>query len=98
MAARGNSPRTRNDRKRGPLRPPARKTAEGARARPGTAGSRGRRATVAAAGPSQKLHKVLAQSGLGSRRAMEEWIREGRVTVNGQVAGIGARVKPDDLI
>ena len=49
-------------------------------------------------GPSQKLHKVLAQSGLGSRRTMEEWIREGKVTVNGSVAAIGARVNPSDLI
>lgn len=47
---------------------------------------------------SQKLQKMLAQAGLGSRRDMERWIEEGRVTVNGQVAGIGTRVGPDDLI
>jgi 23S rRNA pseudouridine2605 synthase len=47
---------------------------------------------------SQKLHKVLAQSGLGSRRAMEQWIRDGRVTVNGVAAGIGARVTPRDRV
>jgi 23S rRNA pseudouridine2605 synthase len=51
-----------------------------------------------ASAPSQKLHKVLAQSGLGSRRLMEEWIREGKVTVNGSVAAIGTRVQPSDLI
>jgi 23S rRNA pseudouridine2605 synthase len=47
---------------------------------------------------SQKLHKVLAQSGFGSRRAMEEWIRDGKVTVNGNVAALGARVVPGDVI
>lgn len=47
---------------------------------------------------TQKLHKVLAQAGLGSRRAMEEWIRSGRVTVNGVVAGIGTRVTQHDVI
>lgn len=47
---------------------------------------------------SQKLQKMLAQAGLGSRRDMEGWIKEGRVTVNGTVAGIGARIGPDDLV
>lgn len=47
---------------------------------------------------SQKLQKVLAQAGLGSRRLMETWIDAGRVTVNGKVASIGARVEPADRI
>jgi len=47
---------------------------------------------------TQKLQKVLAQAGVGSRRAMEEWIREGKVTVNGVVAGIGTRVDVADVI
>ncbi len=47
---------------------------------------------------TQKLQKLLAQSGLGSRREMERWIEEGRVTVSGKVAGIGTRVGPDDLV
>ncbi len=48
--------------------------------------------------PTQKLQKVLAQSGLGSRRDMETLIESGRVTVNGKVATIGARVGPADLV
>lgn len=47
---------------------------------------------------SEKLQKTLAQRGLGARRQMEEWIRAGRVTVNGRVASLGARVTPDDRI
>jgi 23S rRNA pseudouridine2605 synthase len=47
---------------------------------------------------SQKLHKVLAQAGVGSRRLMETWIGEGKVTVNGAVATIGTRVTPTDVI
>jgi 23S rRNA pseudouridine2605 synthase len=48
--------------------------------------------------PTQKLQKVLAQSGLGSRRDMELMISGGRVTVNGAVATIGARVGAADQI
>ena len=47
---------------------------------------------------SQKLQKVLAQAGLGSRRAMEEIIKSGKVKVNGTPATLGARVTTDDLI
>jgi 23S rRNA pseudouridine2605 synthase len=47
---------------------------------------------------TQKLQKVLAQAGLGSRRDMEELIKSGRVTVNGQVAELGMRVSPEDTI
>jgi 23S rRNA pseudouridine2605 synthase len=55
-------------------------------------------AAVGAAGHSQKLQKVLAQAGLGSRREMEELIRAGKVLVNGVPAGVGTRVNPDDLV
>ncbi|MDP1896847.1 MAG: S4 domain-containing protein, partial [Sulfurimicrobium sp.] len=41
---------------------------------------------------------MLAQAGLGSRREMEELIRGGKVTVNGQVAEIGAQIEDDDLV
>lgn len=47
---------------------------------------------------SEKLQKVLARSGLGSRRELEQWIEAGRVSVNGRVASLGDRVEPDDVI
>jgi 23S rRNA pseudouridine2605 synthase len=43
-------------------------------------------------GAGERLQKVLAGAGLGSRRACEALIEEGRVTVNGDVAFIGRRV------
>ncbi len=46
----------------------------------------------------QKLHKMLAQSGLGSRRELEEWIVAGRVSVNGKPAHVGQRIGPQDRI
>ena len=47
---------------------------------------------------SPKLHKVLADAGLGSRRDMEEYIVAGRVSVNGQPAHIGQRIGPNDQV
>ncbi|MCF7529467.1 pseudouridine synthase [Neisseria lisongii] len=46
----------------------------------------------------ERLQKVLAASGVGSRREMEEWITNGWVTVNGRVAQLGEKVTPDDHV
>jgi len=46
----------------------------------------------------ERLHKLLAQHGIGSRRQVEAWIREGRVLVNGTPAEIGQRVGPRDRV
>ncbi|MGC9008139.1 MAG: 23S rRNA pseudouridine(2605) synthase RluB [Halothiobacillaceae bacterium] len=46
----------------------------------------------------ERLQKVLAGWGLGSRRAIEAWIVAGEVTVNGEVATLGTRVLPTDRI
>jgi 23S rRNA pseudouridine2605 synthase len=43
----------------------------------------------------ERVQKLLARAGLGSRRACEVLIREGRVKVNGRVAELGARVIPE---
>ena len=47
---------------------------------------------------NEKLQKVLARAGLGSRRQLEHWIEEGRITVDGVVATLGARVTSDQKI
>ena len=43
-----------------------------------------------------KLHKVLAEAGMGSRRDMEDLIVAGRISVNGEPAHIGQRILPTD--
>lgn len=44
--------------------------------------------------PEERLQRALARAGLGSRRACEELIRQGRVKVGGRVAELGDRVDP----
>ena len=46
----------------------------------------------------EKLQKVLADAGLGSRRQMERWIADGRISVNDEAAHLGQRVGPEDRI
>ncbi len=45
-----------------------------------------------------KLHKVLAQAGMGSRLEMEQLIMEGRITVNNEPAHIGQRIQFGDHV
>lgn len=47
---------------------------------------------------AERLQKLLAGAGLGSRREIEGWIAAGRVTVNGAVAKLGERAGPEDVI
>ena len=61
-------------------------------------GSVGRNGRPIAEATSERLQKVLAQAGIGSRREMEEWIAAGRVSVNGVTAHIGQSVVPNDKI
>jgi 23S rRNA pseudouridine2605 synthase len=48
--------------------------------------------------PTQRLHKLMALAGLGSRRDMEEMIASGRVTINGETAKVGAGVTQYDIV
>jgi 23S rRNA pseudouridine2605 synthase len=45
--------------------------------------------------PPIRIQKIIASAGAASRRQAEEWIREGRVRVNGRVATLGERADPE---
>ena len=45
-----------------------------------------------------KIQKYIAETGLCSRRKAEEYIRDGKITVNGKVAVIGQNVEENDII
>ncbi|MBI3545427.1 MAG: 23S rRNA pseudouridine(2605) synthase RluB [Gammaproteobacteria bacterium] len=47
---------------------------------------------------SEKIQKVLARAGLGSRRQIERWIEEGRITIDNAPATLGARVTPEQTL
>ena len=47
---------------------------------------------------AERVQKILAQAGLASRREAEEWIRAGRVTVNGETATLGTRAAGNDQL
>jgi 23S rRNA pseudouridine2605 synthase len=88
-----------------PTRRPGRRVAPG-HGKPGKAPHRGgppsrlRRKGPAAphTGEPERLQKVLARAGLASRREAEEWIKAGRITVNGDIATLGVRVAPTDEV
>ena len=44
------------------------------------------------------MHKLLAAAGIGSRREVERWIREGRLKINDAVPALGAKLGPRDRI
>ena len=45
-----------------------------------------------------RIQKYIAETGLCSRRKAEEYIREGKITVNGKIAEIGQNVEENDII
>lgn len=90
----GSKPKNPGEGRFGPDAPP---TAGGRRGV-----DRGRKhkpsANQIAAGKPERLHKILAQAGIGSRREMEDWIVAGRISVNGQPATVGQLVQPGDRV
>jgi 23S rRNA pseudouridine2605 synthase len=46
----------------------------------------------------ERIHKVLANVGLGSRRSIERWVTEGRITVDGRVAKLGEQLQGRERI
>lgn len=58
-----------------------------------------RRKTTPAAEPQPvRIHKLLADAGIGSRREIERWIAEGRIAVNGRPAEVGERLTGTEKI
>lgn len=47
---------------------------------------------------AERIQKVLARAGIGSRREIETWIREGRITVNNRPAELGVSVTENDRV
>ena len=45
-----------------------------------------------------RIQKYIAETGLCSRRKAEEYVRDGKITVNGKIAIIGQNVEENDII
>ncbi len=48
--------------------------------------------------PAERIQKVLARAGLGSRREIEDWIAAGRISVNGRIARLGDRIAAESKV
>ncbi|MEL0083196.1 MAG: pseudouridine synthase [Gammaproteobacteria bacterium] len=69
-----------------------------AASRPRQAERRRQQPLAPAPGAEERVQKVIANAGLGSRREVEQWIRDGAVSINGQPAELGQRVSSADRV
>jgi 23S rRNA pseudouridine2605 synthase len=60
--------------------------------------SRSARGARTEAPPTERIQKLLSAAGIGSRREVERWIREGRLQINGEVPALGAKLAARDRI
>jgi 23S rRNA pseudouridine2605 synthase len=60
--------------------------------------SRSARASRTEVPPTERIQKLLSAAGIGSRREVERWIREGRLQINGEVPALGAKLAARDRI
>ncbi len=99
-----DEPRQRRSRHVAEAAPAAEAPVKPKRQRLGAQSGRANRGTVGRNGKllleskPERLQKVLAQAGIGSRREMEEWIAAGRISVNGVTAVLGQSVIPTDKV
>lgn len=85
-----------------PIRPKQKKTPRSSSTRTPEVNVDVEKESVTAPAPiadiTHKLHKILAQKGLGSRREMEALIASGQVTINREIASVGDRVGSTDVV
>lgn len=65
---------------------------------PQTSRSASNEEQAAPIGSGERIQKVLAHAGIGSRRQIEQWVRDGRIKINGRAASLGDRLNPADKV
>jgi 23S rRNA pseudouridine2605 synthase len=98
----GNKPKGSRNNRRGKGPRPSEPRQPGQQRQPGPqqqrAGGKPPRQGAAPAGTRERLQKVMARSGHGSRRNIEILIAQGHISINGQVAKLGDQVSPGDRV
>ena len=81
-----------------PARPPRAAGAGGERGRPERGTHKAPRSAPKNAEPTVRIQKLLSAAGVGSRREVERWIKEGRLQINGEVPALGVKLASRDHI